>query len=249
MYYEDIHNVIVGKWGYFTQCEDVLIDASTGSLTIMLSLGYYDDFTFDFGWTVSGDAETGEWVRDVPNPTTNTVMGNDSFDDCGDMAYVTGNRDNTDPDYDDVDDGITILTSPVMDLTTYLNPGILWDFAYFCNHGPGNIDDTLTFLLSNGSEQEIIYQVLPPQTELMSFESIAINLLEMTSIDITSSMTFSVFVSDVEPNVNITEAAFDFFRVEDMLGVQDSNLDEFTIYPNPTKGTTVIEGAKVDSDY
>jgi choice-of-anchor B domain-containing protein len=243
MYYEETHNVIVGKWGYFTQCEDVLIDASTGSLTIILSLGYYDDFTFDFGWTVSGDAETGEWVRDAPNPTTNTVMGNDSFDDCGDMAYVTGNRDNTDPDYDDVDDGITILTSPVMDLTTYLNPGIFWDFAYFCNHGPGNIDDTLSFLLSNGSEQEIIYQVLPPQTELMSFESIGISLLEVTNIDITNSMTFSVSVSDIEPNVNITEAAFDFFRVEDMLGVEDSNIDVFSIYPNPTNGTTVIKGA------
>ena len=40
--------------------------------------GYWDDFTFDFGWTVSGSAETGEWERGVPNSTTNTVMGYDS---------------------------------------------------------------------------------------------------------------------------------------------------------------------------
>ena len=249
MYYEETHNVIVGKWGYFTQCFDALIEASTGSLTIVLNLGYYDDFTFDFGWTVSGDAETGEWVRDVPNPTTNTVMGNDSFDDCGDMAYVTGNRDNTDPDYDDVDDGITILTSPMMDLTSYQNPGIFWDFAYLCNHGPGNIDDTLTFLLSNGLEQEIVFQVLPPQTELMSFESIGINLLEFNNIDITNSMTFSVSVSDLDPNINITEAAFDYFRVEEMTGLEESNPESFSIYPNPTNGISMIEGAKVDSQY
>ena len=231
MYYEEIHNVNVGKWGYNTYCADLLIQEATGSLTVVLDSGYYDDFTFDFGWTVSGDAETGEWVRGVPNPTTNTVMGNDSFNDCGNMAYVTGNSDIMDSDFDDVDDGVTILTSPVMDLSSYANPGILWDYSFFCNHGPENIDDTLKFILSNGFEQDIIFQVLPPQTESMSFESIGINLSEVTSIDITNSMTFSVSVSDLEPNINITEAAFDFFRVNHMImsnfysvKIKDSNL-------------------------
>ncbi len=249
MYYEEIHDVIVGKWGYVTQCTDLFLEASTSTLTVTLNTGYYDDFTFDFGWTISGDAETGEWVRGIPNATTNTVMGNDSFQDCGDMAYVTGNSDNMDSDFDDVDNGVTILTSPVMDLSSYENPGILWDYSFFCNHGPENIDDTLKFILSNGLEQDVIFQVIPPQTESMSFESIGLNLSEFTTIDITNSMTFSVSVSDLEPNINITEAAFDFFRVEDGLGLDDFSLRYFGVHPNPTSETVLIEGAAVGSNY
>ena len=176
-------------------------------------------------------------------------MGNDSFQDCGDMAYLTGNSDNMDSDFDDVDNGVTILTSPVMDLSSYENPGILWDYSFFCNHGPENIDDTLKFILSNGLEQDVIFQVIPPQTESMSFESIGMNLSEFTTIDITNSMTFSVSVSDLEPNINITEAAFDFFRVEDGLGLDDFSLRYFGVHPNPTSETVLIEGAAVGSNY
>ena len=211
--------------------------------------GYYDDFSFDFGWTVTGNAETGEWERGIPNPTTNTVMGSDVFGDCGSMAYVTGNKINVDPDYDDVDNGITILTSPQMDLTQYANPAFRFSYAFFCNHGPELIDDTLSFMIGNGSEFEIFYQVLPPQGDPMVFEDYFLIIPQQTSIAITNSMTFKVFISDVEPHVNITEAAFDFFRVEEAWGIEEANSNTFTIFPNPTTESAVIKDAPIGSSY
>ena len=249
LFYQENYELIVGKWGYYTQCVEQVINPATGVITVYMMPGYYDDFTFDFGWTVSGNAETGEWERGVPNPTTNTVMGMDTDLDCGSMAYVTGNRDNVDPDYDDVDNGITILTSPPMDLTQYSNPSFRFDYAFFCNHGPELIDDTLSFMISNGAENEIFYQVLPPQGDPMEFSEYFLSLASETSITITNSMTFKVFVSDIDPHVNITEAAFDFFRVEDAWGVEETNTNTFSIYPNPITENAIIKGASTGSIY
>ena len=128
LFYEDLHSLQVGKWGYITECyEDfsLLLDAGTATLTFVLQNGYYDDFTFDFGWTVSGSAETGSWERGIPNPTDNTVMNGDVDGDCGNMAYVTGNAENVDPDFDDVDNGVTVLSSPVMNLSGYSNLSLI----------------------------------------------------------------------------------------------------------------------------
>ena len=249
LFYQENYELIVGKWGYYTQCIEQVINPSTDVITVYMMPGYYDDFTFDFGWTVSGNAETGEWERGIPNPTTNTVMGMDTEGDCGSMAYVTGNKINVDPDYDDVDNGITILTSPPMDLTQYANPAFRFEFAFFCNHGPDLIDDTLSFMISNGAENEIFYQVLPPQSDPMVFEDYFLIIPQQTSIAITNSMTLKVFISDLEPHVNITEAAFDFFRVEEAWGIEEANSNTFTIFPNPTTESAVIKDAPIGSSY
>jgi len=249
LFYQESYELIVGKWGYYTECINPVINISTGVINITLINGYYDDFSFDFGWTVTGNAETGEWERGIPNPTTNTVMGSDVFGDCGSMAYVTGNKINVDPDYDDVDNGITILTSPQMDLTQYANPAFRFSYAFFCNHGPELIDDTLSFMIGNGSEFEIFHQVLPPQGDPMVFEDYFLIIPQQTSIAITNSMTLKVFISDLEPHVNITEAAFDFFRVEDAWGIEEPNSNTFTIFPNPTTESAVIKGASLGSRY
>ena len=246
--YQENYELIVGKWGYYTQCLEQVINPSTDVININLTNGYYDDFTFDFGWTVSGSAETGEWERGIPNPTTNTVMGFDSDFDCGSQAYVTGNRDNVDPDYDDVDNGITVLTSPPMDLTQYANPLFIFEYAFFCNHGPNNIDDTLSFMISNGTENEIFGQIIPPQGNPMEFNQYSYPIAE-SSLTITNSMTFKIFVSDLEPHVNITEAAFDYFRVEEAWGIDESTMNTFSVYPNPVSESAIIKGAKLGSDF
>lgn len=136
-----------------------------------------------------------------------------------------------------------------MDLTQYTNPAFKFDYAFFCNHGPELIDDTLSFMISNGAENEIFYQVLPPQGDPMVFEEHFVIIAQQTSITITNSMTFKVFVSDLEPHVNITEAAFDFFRVEDVWGVEETNANTFSIYPNPVTECAIVNGARVGSNY
>ena len=104
-------------------------------------------------------------------------------------------------------------------------------------------------MISNGAENEIFYQVLPPQGDPMEFSEYFLSLASETSITITNSMTFKVFVSDIDPHVNITEAAFDFFRVEDAWGVEETNTNTFSIYPNPITENAIIKGASTGSIY
>ena len=244
LFYEDFHNLQVGKWGYITQCSDLLLDSQTGVITVVLQDGYYDDFTFDFGWTVSGSAETGSWERGIPNPTDNTVMNGDVDGDCGNMAYVTGNAENLDPDFDDVDNGVTVLSSPVMDLSSYSNPVLTFYIDFYCNHGPGAIDDTLKIIVSDGTIQNV--DLIAPQSDEMQW---IFSPSIVSGLDI-SNITISFLVSDLPGNPNITEAALDVFRAEEFSNInEESSQESFSIHPNPTAGEFVISGAQLGAVY
>jgi len=83
---------------------------------------YSDDFEgFTSDWSVSGDAVDGIWELGEPNGTFYgdvPVAPDDDATENGSRCFVTGNSapQNT-PSDDDVDGGITILTSPVIDLS------------------------------------------------------------------------------------------------------------------------------------
>lgn len=238
LFYEDLHEVYVGKWGYITYCDDLEVDSGTGTLTIVLQEGYYDDFTFDFDWSISGDVSTGLWERGIPNATDNTVMDGDYNSDCGSFAYVTGNAENIDADFDDVDDGVTTLTSPLMNLSVlYENPVILFYMDFYCNHGPGAIDDTLKITLSDGSNQ--IIRAIPPQNDEMSW---GLEVIDPTGLDL-SNIIVSFQVSDLEGNPNVTEAAIDMFMVDEYSSVfEDVFEQKVVIYPNPTQSFVTLRG-------
>ena len=103
-------------------------------------------------------------------------------------------------------------------------------------------------MVSNGADNVIFGQIIPPQGDPMEFNQY-IYLISQSSLTITNTMTFKIFVSDLEPNVNITEAAFDHFRVEDNLGMDDSDLNTFSVYPNPVYESAIIKGAKLGSNF
>ena len=101
--------------------------SSTSVNQITLQSGYYDDFTFDFGWTVSGGVTSpndGIWQRGNPEGTdyngTSFNPENDISNDCYDYAYVTGLEAGSQVGDRDVDDANTILTSPIFDLSNPL---------------------------------------------------------------------------------------------------------------------------------
>ncbi len=244
LYYQDgqSYQIMVGKWGFITSCFDSLITENTISLTVELDKGYFDDFEFDFGWLESGDAETGKWERGIPNPTNNTMIGEDAPYDCGKIGYVTGNDPNLNPTHDDVHNGYTKLTSPPMDLTGLSNPHINFANAFYCFYGPGFVDDTLKIILSNGTDQVVIDQIGGPQDELMSYlyKSIPISGL----IPINSTMQVSVYISDFTPNNNVTEAAFDHFSVTDFSTNELPEIESksYRIYPNPSSDYFIIDG-------
>ncbi|MEY4658769.1 MAG: hypothetical protein RJB36_535 [Bacteroidota bacterium] len=245
MFYQENYRLTVGKWGYQTFCVDTVVTAFNNDLTIYLTPGYYDDFEFDFGWSVSGTATSGMWERGVPNPTTNVVSSQDAQWDCGKKAFVTGNDVGLNPDHDDVDGGFTQLLSPQMDFSSYSTPYINFATSFFCYHGPGNFDDTLKVYLSNGTNSVLIYQPATPEGNPMSFEYTSIPLSGL--LPFTNTMQVQLVISDLNPNVNITEAGFDHFSItnQPIANVVEEHEEEWTLYPNPTAISLKLRGTHV----
>ena len=246
LYYQQNYRVHVGKWGYRSICFDTVIDQNTGVLAIELPLGYYDDFEFDFGWGVNSTATTGSWERGIPKPTdSGSAIGVDAPFDCGKFAFVTGNSVNLHPDFDDVDEGETILTSPPMDLSAYTSPYFNYSRGFYCNYGPYLIDDTLKIYASNGTVTVLIDQVGAPQVNAMTWESKSIALSSL--LPITSTMQISLRISDEDPDVNITEAAFDYFYVtnNNVAEVPESNVTSLFAYPVPFEDNINLVGLSI----
>ena len=244
LYYETIYTIYVGKWGYRTICMDQSIANSTGSLTVFVDQGIYDDFTFDFGWTTTSDANTGDWVREIPigYPTSANASVDAPFD-CGGFAFVTGNHDVFSEDEDDVDNGTVTITSPIFDLSSMVDPYI--NFArYFYNFsGPFPPDDHLTITLGNGTSSVIIDQVGSDTAIFKKWIYKSIRVADF--IPPTSTMMLTVSTSDIYPNVNITEAGFDHFFISETSQLVVESLDSsslsLSIYPNPTSDKVIIQ--------
>jgi choice-of-anchor B domain-containing protein len=249
LFYQQNYRVHVGKWGYRSICFDTIIDQNTGVLAIELPIGYYDDFEFDFGWGIVGAATTGSWERGIPNPTSSgSAIGEDASFDCGTFAYLTGNDINLHPDFDDLDQGETILTSPPMDLSSYTNPYFNYSRGFYCYYGPYLVDDTLKIYASNGTTTVLIDQVGAPQGNSMAWESKSIALLGL--LPLTNSMQISIHISDEDPNVNITEAAFDYFTVtnSNVAEVPMMNKSPMFAYPVPMNDKVNLVGLTINQD-
>jgi len=150
-------NLVAGQWGYVTELVDnQVFDDSNNAITIPLESGYYDDFVFDFGWTINGNASAGIWERDVPNGTSfdsnASNAGSDIVNDIGNVAYVTGNAAGGGAGNDDVDNGSTMLTSPVFDLSAYDDAEISYYRWFYNDSGNSEPNDEMIIYLTNGSE-------------------------------------------------------------------------------------------------
>lgn len=250
LYYETDFEISAGKWGYVTECVNEFIDDQTLTYTIHLKKGIYDDFSFDFGWVESGSAVTGNWERAIPYPyQLDTPMKDDQLD-CGDYALITGNLMEDGYGEDDVDDGITVVFSPIFDLTSYSDPHINFS-AWFFNLFESEIaDDYIRVVLSDGTSQV--------ELDRIYFEAGVSNNWLWRSIKVSdfittnSTMQLQVSVADYAVNENITEAGFDRFYVSEgptFASLNSNELKRFEVYPNPFNNRIKISGIKAGIDY
>ncbi|TAE57833.1 MAG: choice-of-anchor B family protein [Bacteroidetes bacterium] len=203
-----------GKWGYHTQEKTITILQGQDTLYFDLKPGYRDEFALDLGWEILGNAQDGPWERGEPkgtyfqggasNPDT------DLTGDIGDQAYVTGNQGNTFSD-DDVDRGITVLYSPVMDLSGYNDPYLryAWWLVNFdaANGQQGN--ESLKIELSSN------LGALPIATYSAAFSNnwtIEDSIRILNYFPLFSPLRLRITIQDLNPQ-NIVEAAFDGFEV------------------------------------
>ena len=90
-----------------------------------------DDFENDLGWTITGNATAGHWDRGVP---VNCSQGDPPLDGDGSgSCYLTEN--DADDCNSDVDDGNTILTSPILDASA---GSPLINYSRWFNNATGN---------------------------------------------------------------------------------------------------------------
>ena len=245
LFYQENYSITVGAWGYTTNCFTQWIADTTGQITVYLSKGYYDDFTFDFGWTITGNATSGQWERGKPIVTNGGSPNVDADYDCGDKAYVTGNGNPSLGDQD-LDNGVTLLTSPSMDLTSFSDPHLNYARWFFCFYGTVP-NDTLQIFVSNGFQSVEVDRIGPEdQTLYNQWVTKSIRLIDY--LPITNSMQVSFRVEDQELG-NITEAGVDFFFISNsnVLHVNEDSWDAVKIYPNPTQDFWWVQGLAVGS--
>ncbi|HIO72821.1 MAG TPA: choice-of-anchor B family protein, partial [Flavobacteriales bacterium] len=218
-FYQGSYDMYGGKWGYVTQKVSTGIDSSSGTVTITVAQGYYDDYIMDFGWVVSGDAPRGIWQRGEPEGTSFQGMNaNPDFDlpgDYGDQCFVTGNGGGS-AGTDDVDDGVTVLGSPMMDLTTYNDPYINYS-RWFANGGGvfGGVppNDSLLIQIYNGSTYEVLEVVTANSPNMSQWNQRSIRVSDY--ITPSNQVNILLTASDRDNSGHIVEAGIDLFYVTD----------------------------------
>ncbi|RYM34723.1 choice-of-anchor B family protein [Brumimicrobium glaciale] len=246
--YTDTFFVAAGKWEKITTCENFEFSPNINQLTLVLEKGYMDDFTFDFGWSETSSAETGDWERGVPffnaDPTLRSSPDNDSPNDCGESCFITGNQEGV-----SVMRGEVTLISPVFDLSSFNEPFLNYERWFFNFHGFQPFNDTLRIAISNGTE---IIEI-DKQGYEFSILGVWVPVFKKISDYLTPSSTMQIFVqtSNYELSNNITNAAFDNFYITDgsPLGNELESIEKqlVSIYPNPFSDQITIEGIKENS--
>ena len=215
-FYNDYYEVIAGKWAYRTKCYTEYLSPTTNSLSITLEDGYYDDFTFDFGWSVSGQATDGMWEIGDPEGTssqgTNINPDDDINGDCYINAYVTDPDDGNQTGSNDVDDGDAILTSPILDLSSYPTPYIHY-YRWFANAYGGTPNDSLIIRITDGNSTVDVEVITANSPNLSSWQQNSFKVSDYLSP--TSSMQIIFYTADelYDNNGNYVEAGVDKFQV------------------------------------
>ena len=224
----------------FQNCQSHLpfVQHISGSpVTLTLNTGYYDDFSLDYNWAVSG-ASPNVWERAIPIATLNGAdicnPGNDVAVDCGDYAYVTDNGGGG-AWANDVDFGTAILTSPVFDATLYTDPFLQYTRWYY-NGGTtnGNPDDTMKVYLDNGLTRVLLETANPSSPDNSTWADRSFNISSL--ITPTNSMRFILSVRDSNPISNIVEGGLDHFSItEGVSSINDNSSPELQVsaHPNP----------------
>lgn len=238
------YDIYVGKWGYLHQSNIGFgVNELEVSADFELAVGYQDDYFADLGWTIDGNASTGQWEIGKPEGTfLGTDPSNPSEDvvgDYGNDALVTGNG-TQQVGANDIDDGITRATSPTMDWSKWGKAEIDLSYWFVNAGGQGSpLDDSLTFIVQNGSNSIMIDQITASGGVWVDTTYTIVD----TMIDFTSEMQLVAVAGDYGEG-HIVEAGVDKLFVE---GFPISNTDvlvtadDLVVSPNPTANFVTFE--------
>lgn len=152
--YADTFDVFPGNWGRLPRRE---VEITGDGAIIELEKGFYDDFYFDLGWQVEGDAGQANWERGAPAPWPSEFVAHvpetgDIAADLGDQCFVTG----LDPylEAHTVQDKTTLLRSPEFDVRDFTQPVLHFQYCQFNK----STTQGLAVFLENGQGRELLHQ-------------------------------------------------------------------------------------------
>lgn len=244
--FDESYDVVVGAWGFQHKLITDISLKDGEELVIELDPGYQDDFVLDQGWIVNGDARTGQWVRDVPIPTqrgngTKVNVDVDIEGDIGDECYMTGNGGGG-VGNDDVDDGLTRLSSPLFNVSGYTNPVLQYRIWFYTesNNQNGPHNDTLFVRIWDKSNLVTVDMYTQSFTGWSELVEIPLTGL----VDTQEDLRLAFITSDLETSGHLLEAAIDVFKIVEGTPSQtndQADLDAFKVYPNPFSNEITIE--------
>ena len=174
-------------------------------------VAFEDDFQTDQGWEVYAGAGTGNWDRAVPANGGARCDNPTDYDGSG-MCYVTGNA--TD---EDVDDGTTTLTSPIMDASEggTLSYARWYNNGSTCNGGNPQSDIfEVEFSVDGGGSWANLETVGPSGGEVSGgWYEVAFNLDDVSGFTPTAEFRLRFVCGDLGEG-SVIEAAVDAVSVE-----------------------------------
>jgi len=244
-----IYDIVAGAWGYRYKVETHIISANE-QVVLALEKGYQDDFVFDYGWQASGTSNEGKWERtDAPIAVVfngfNLAPGADVSGDIGFSCYVTGNSSGN-IDVDDVENGTSILSSPFMDLSNYLNPRL--SAQIFCLSANINQQfiDSIKVYISNGTQEKLAWK---SKGDNFDWQLVQFDATDFVPLSSTMRMRVVCFDNPSGAIFDTYESAFDQFNVVDQpLGTKDLEPTVLlSAMPNPFQSTTAVAYKNVEN--
>ncbi len=239
--FEGIYHIEAGIWNFIYEAQ--LNMQQPVNMTLETAKGYKDDFDLDLGWTISGTATSGVWVRDIPATEllyNQFLCGSDgdSKNDIGPYAYTTGmSAPSGNVEDAEVNGGVTWLASPPMDFSTLVDPKISFDY-WLCEFPPNQYDGVYVWL-TNGVDTMMVDE-LRNDTIVGSWQSKTYDHLPLQSPFDHYQFLVSAMDTTTGTDPFIVKMHFDHFKVEEGAS---STKDEMAVshallfYPNPLSGS------------
>ena len=179
---------------------------------VVIAIGR-DELESDLGWIAglpSDSASTGLWERGEPIGTASGGQaanpGADFTPGAGTQCYVTGNGGGS-GGTDDVDDGLTTLISPRLDLSDTLDPHVRYA-RWFADLSED--DDAFQISISNDDGQSWVpLETLPGQ----GFNAWDTSTFRVADFVAPSDAVRLRFVAEDDPNNSVVEAAVDDLEI------------------------------------
>ena len=233
-----------GKWGFKPLIFKNISLPSNQNINEKLFTGYFDNFNFDLGWTITNTSTVGKWERGTPIGTkyNNLISApfNDSPNDEGNNAFVTGNI-GGDPGVGDIDNGITQLHSPAMTFAPNVQLNLSVDLWFFNSGGSSTPNDTLFIYATNGLGDSILLHKQFENTP--NWKTLVINDIQK-KIKTGTKNNLHFIVGDLGTSAHLVEAGIDNFSIEPSIQTSLQPIFKhkaFRVYPNPGKLEAMIQ--------